>query len=165
MKELKERLDCIGYGTIKNTIEALDKVVRKLVSTGGQPKFVYEAGPCGFVLHRHLKGNGFDCIVVAPSIRYHCFSGSGKDRNRLALLRKHTVVQHIVKSVCQELIQGIDVVGNCPIYTYRVTSPFICNPYNDCIFMDIQADVFYGMFLHDLPPWFWLWGEWSTLSF
>ncbi len=56
------------YGTIKNTIEALNKVIRKIVSTGSHLKFVYEAGPCGFVLHRHLNGNGFDCIVVAPSM-------------------------------------------------------------------------------------------------
>ncbi len=56
------------YGNIKNTIEAVDKVIRKLLSTGAQLKFVYEAGPCGFVLYRYLKGNGFNCIVVAPSM-------------------------------------------------------------------------------------------------
>ena len=56
------------YGTIKNTTEALDKVIRKLVSTGAELRFVYEAGPCGFVLYRHLEGNGFDCIVAAPSM-------------------------------------------------------------------------------------------------
>lgn len=56
------------YGTIKNTVEALDKVIRKLVSTGAQLQFVYEAGPCGFGLYRHLKGNGFGCIVAAPSL-------------------------------------------------------------------------------------------------
>lgn len=56
------------YGTIKNTIEALDKVIRKLISTGSTLRFVYEAGPCGFVLYRHLTGNGFRCVVAAPSM-------------------------------------------------------------------------------------------------
>ncbi len=56
------------YGTIKNTIEAIDKVARKLVSTGAELHFVYEAGPCGFGLYRHLAGNGFSCIVAAPSM-------------------------------------------------------------------------------------------------
>jgi transposase len=56
------------YGTIKNTIEAIDRLIRKLVSTGAELHFVYEAGPCGFGLYRHLTGNGFRCIVAAPSM-------------------------------------------------------------------------------------------------
>ena len=56
------------YGTIKNTVEAIDKVIRKLVSTGAELHIVYEAGPCGFTLYRHLTGNGFSCIVAAPSM-------------------------------------------------------------------------------------------------
>jgi transposase len=46
------------YGTINNTLEVIDKVIRKLVSTGDQLQFVYEAGPCGFVVYRHLNKNG-----------------------------------------------------------------------------------------------------------
>jgi len=30
--------------------------------------FAYEAGPCGYVLHRYLTGKGFACQVVAPSL-------------------------------------------------------------------------------------------------
>ncbi len=56
------------YGTIKNTIEAIDKVIRKLVSTAAELHFVCEAGPCGFGLSRPLTGNGFNCIVAAPSM-------------------------------------------------------------------------------------------------
>jgi len=56
------------YGTIRNTGGAIDKVIRKLVSTGAELHFVYEAGPCGFALYRHLTGNGFCCIVAAPSM-------------------------------------------------------------------------------------------------
>jgi transposase len=30
--------------------------------------FVYEAGPCGFGIHRHLTARGEDCVVVSPSM-------------------------------------------------------------------------------------------------
>jgi transposase len=55
------------YGKIDGTLFALDKVVRKLVSTGNQLHFVYEAGPCGYQIYRHLTTQGLDCAVVAPS--------------------------------------------------------------------------------------------------
>jgi transposase len=35
------------YGTIGGDLGPLDKVVRKLRSTGAKLYFVYEAGPCG----------------------------------------------------------------------------------------------------------------------
>jgi len=56
------------YGSIKNTVEALDKVTRKLLSVGSELQFAYEAGPCGFGLYRYFNGNGFNCIVAAPSM-------------------------------------------------------------------------------------------------
>ena len=56
-----------SWGKIDGSLQALDKVVRKLVSKGGQLHFIYEAGPCGYQIHRHLTANGFDCKVVAPS--------------------------------------------------------------------------------------------------
>lgn len=55
------------YGRIDGTLEALDKVLRKLVSKGGPLHFVYEAGPCGYEIYRHLTAKGHDCAVVAPS--------------------------------------------------------------------------------------------------
>ena len=55
------------YGKIEGTLSALDKVVRKLVSKGDSLHFVYEAGPCGYQIYRHLTAQGFDCSVVAPS--------------------------------------------------------------------------------------------------
>ena len=56
------------YGTIENTIEAIDKVIKKLTVTGTELKFIYEAGPCGFALYRYLTGNGFTCIVTSPAM-------------------------------------------------------------------------------------------------
>jgi transposase len=56
------------YGTIKNNIAALDKFCRKMVSTPSPLRFVYEAGPCGYGIYRHLSNKGFDCMVAAPSM-------------------------------------------------------------------------------------------------
>jgi transposase len=55
------------YGRIGGTMDALDRVVRKLVSKGSTLRFVYEAGPCGYEIYRHLTGKGFSCKVIAPS--------------------------------------------------------------------------------------------------
>ena len=52
-------------GTLKRD---LDKLVRRLQSLSPQLVFAYEAGPCGYVLHRYLTGKGLDCRVVAPSL-------------------------------------------------------------------------------------------------
>jgi transposase len=56
------------YGTVENTIEAIEKVINSLTATGAELKFIYEAGPCGFALFRYLTGNGFTCIVTAPGL-------------------------------------------------------------------------------------------------
>lgn len=56
------------YGNIKNDLSALDKFCRKMVSTADQLHFVYEAGPCGYSIYRHLTSKGFDCMVAAPSM-------------------------------------------------------------------------------------------------
>lgn len=56
------------YGTIPNTLGAVDKFLRKQVSQNIELRCVYEAGPTGFGLCRYLRGNGIDCIVVAPSM-------------------------------------------------------------------------------------------------
>jgi len=56
------------YGAINNDLDALDKFCRKMVSTTKQLYFVYEAGPCGYGIYRHLTSKGFDCMVAAPSM-------------------------------------------------------------------------------------------------
>jgi transposase len=56
------------FGRIGGTMDALDRAVRKLVSRGSTLRFVYEAGPCGYVICRHLVKRGFQCIVVSPSL-------------------------------------------------------------------------------------------------
>ncbi len=56
------------YGTIENELDALDKFCRKMVSNASRLLFVYEAGPCGYGIYRHLTRKGFDCMVAAPSM-------------------------------------------------------------------------------------------------
>jgi transposase len=79
------------YGKIDGTLAALDKVVRKLVSKDSQLHFVYEAGPCGYQIYRHLSAQGLDCAVVAPS-RIPKQSGNqikNDRRDALMLARSH----------------------------------------------------------------------------
>ena len=56
------------FGTVNGTPTAVEKVVRKLISVGKTPRVVYEAGPTGFHLQRHLASKHIDCIVVSPSL-------------------------------------------------------------------------------------------------
>jgi transposase len=57
------------YGTFPNTAAALEKLVKRLRQAGSSPlKFCYEAGPCGYGVHRTLTRLGKDCMVVARSM-------------------------------------------------------------------------------------------------
>ena len=56
------------YGSISNDLHALEKLVRKLGGENTVLHFVYEAGPCGFVIARRLAQLGIDCMVVCPSL-------------------------------------------------------------------------------------------------
>ena len=55
------------FGRIGGDMKALSGVVRKLESLGRALVFVYEAGPCGYVIYRWLVARGHACWVVAPS--------------------------------------------------------------------------------------------------
>jgi transposase len=52
-------------GQIGTRQRDLDQLLRKLRSRSPHLVLAYEAGPCGYVLHRYLKGKGLDCRVVA----------------------------------------------------------------------------------------------------
>jgi transposase len=56
------------YGIIGGTLEAVDKLLKKLAPENVELRLVYEAGPCGFVLCRHLRNQGIACDLVAPSL-------------------------------------------------------------------------------------------------
>jgi hypothetical protein len=52
-------------GKIASTPEALHRLVERLRSRPRRLSFCYEAGPCGYGVHRLLSGLGQDCSVVA----------------------------------------------------------------------------------------------------
>ena len=56
------------YGVIAPDVEALDRLMRALQAPSRVLHVVYEAGPCGFGIHRHLATRGVDCVVVSPSM-------------------------------------------------------------------------------------------------
>ena len=66
------------FGEIVNTTEAIQKLVGQLSKAGAQLSFCYEAGPCGYVVQRHLRQLGWDCQVVAPCWRTHRGMGAGR---------------------------------------------------------------------------------------
>jgi transposase len=53
--------------TVAGGLEPVTKALRRLVSSGHRLHIVYEAGPCGFTLQRHLSALGWHCDVAAPS--------------------------------------------------------------------------------------------------
>jgi transposase len=56
------------HGVVENRADVLIKLAERLGRRGRQLRFCYEAGPCGYGLHRLLGGLGHDCAVVAPSL-------------------------------------------------------------------------------------------------
>jgi len=56
------------YGTIGGDLASLDKAIRKFRRSSVELRFVYEAGPCGYEIYRHLTSQGFHCDIIAPSM-------------------------------------------------------------------------------------------------
>jgi transposase len=56
-------------GSFLNRSDHVGKLVERLSKTDGQRlRFCYEAGPCGYGLHRQITDLGHECVVVAPSL-------------------------------------------------------------------------------------------------
>jgi transposase len=55
-------------GTVANEDDAIRKLVKRLTGPGVTLNVCYEAGPCGYGLHRLLTKLGQNCIVIAPSM-------------------------------------------------------------------------------------------------
>ena len=53
-----------------NEKSAVRRMVRKVqrLAAGGEIRFCYEAGPCGYALQRWIREAGAECVVVAPSL-------------------------------------------------------------------------------------------------
>jgi len=57
--------------TIENNPRAIDRMVRR-VTEKGPADFIYEAGPCGYEIHRQIAELGFKCAIVAPGLIPRC---------------------------------------------------------------------------------------------
>ena len=55
-------------GEIKNQRRSVLRLVRSVSAHGERESFCYEAGPCGYGLHREIMETGHHCEVVAPSL-------------------------------------------------------------------------------------------------
>jgi transposase len=55
-------------GEIANQPDAVRRLIERLGAQHGQLSICYEAGPCGYGLHRPIIARGHDCTVVAPSL-------------------------------------------------------------------------------------------------
>ncbi|SDK45394.1 Transposase [Ferrimonas sediminum] len=56
------------YGTILTNLRAFDKLLKQQAAKANKLCVVYEAGPCGFWLYRHLEKRHIDCWVIAPAL-------------------------------------------------------------------------------------------------
>jgi transposase len=56
------------HGEIANDPGAISKLCDRLMRPGKPLAFCYEAGPCGYGVHRQLTCLGHRCDVVAPSL-------------------------------------------------------------------------------------------------
>jgi len=56
------------YGTIAHTPTAVSSLLKKINPDGEVLELCYEAGPCGYGLHRQLSASGHECQVVAPTL-------------------------------------------------------------------------------------------------
>lgn len=54
-------------GKIDASLHEVDKLLTRLGHPERKLEICYEAGPCGYVLARHLAKKGLSCTVVAPS--------------------------------------------------------------------------------------------------
>ena len=68
LAEAGRRDEVREYGKIANTPTALKILAAKLSRGGGELRFCYEAGPCGYGIQRQLTVAGHGCVVAAPSL-------------------------------------------------------------------------------------------------
>ncbi|MCE9687753.1 IS110 family transposase [Shewanella sp. AS16] len=56
------------YGTLPTNLRSFDKLIKNQTAKASKLCVVYEAGPCGFWLYRHLQRRGIACWVIAPAL-------------------------------------------------------------------------------------------------
>ena len=56
-----------SLGVVPNTPEGVEKMLARVALSGRKIEFCYEAGCCGYGVHRQIVEAGHACFVVAPS--------------------------------------------------------------------------------------------------
>ncbi|KEZ75616.1 IS110 family transposase [Salinisphaera hydrothermalis] len=85
------RAEPVYRGEIANTPTAIKRLMHKLSPDDEVLGVCYEAGPCGYGLHRQITQMGHDCIVVAPGLMPRRATDRVKTdrRDALSLARLH----------------------------------------------------------------------------
>mgnify|MGYP001815284293 CR=1 FL=1 len=65
--EVGREAEVRSWGAIPHETAAINRLVKRLHKKFGTFECVYEAGPCGYGLQRHLAGLDVACRIVAPS--------------------------------------------------------------------------------------------------
>jgi transposase len=102
----------VFVGQIRNRQAEIDATIRRLHSKGYRLVVAYEAGPCGFVLHRYVTSKGLECRVVAPSLTPRRAGSKVKTDRRDALeiarlLRSGDLVSIYVPGVEDEAVRDV----------------------------------------------------------
>lgn len=64
----------VGYGEVEvlgkiaPVVTDIDRLCKRMQSKASTVVFVYEAGPCGYGIHRQLTAKGYQSMVCAPSL-------------------------------------------------------------------------------------------------
>jgi len=100
--------DVRQLGVFENRPEILNKVVSRLSKGGRRLSFCYEAGPCGYGLHRLLTGYGHECVVIAPSLIPMKAGDRVKTdrRDALMLAKLHRAGELLSRQLQHELARG-----------------------------------------------------------
>ena len=102
----------VYVGVIRNRLGEVDAIVRRLHSKAATLEFVYEAGPTGYGLYRHLVAQGYRCVVAVPSLTPRGVGAKVKTdrrdaRNLARLLRSGDLAGIWVPAVEDEAICGV----------------------------------------------------------
>lgn len=131
----------VSYGKCSADINRFLKTLRRLMKKYSFEKddisICYEAGPCGFVLARHLLRLGFDIDVIAPSLiprqSGNKFKTDNRDAKDLARhFRSGNLTSVHIPDEADEVIRDIcrartDAVDNCRRSRQRLMSFLLRN--------------------------------------
>jgi transposase len=120
------RAEVTYVGRIGTRPADIDRLVGRLQERADQLIVAYEAGPCGYVLYRHLTRRGVRCLVVAPSLIPRKPGDRVKTDRRDAvqlarLLRSGDLESVYVPSVEDEALRDVCRAREAAVVTLKAT--------------------------------------------